>query len=174
MIKPRLFKHLMLVVLFAGLTVFSCESSDPDPMPTLDDFSSISVDFVAPDGTSFTFSGVNGSDGFGNTIELKAGVEYQVVVTVRSGSEDVTEAIKADGSNYQLFMIDSGDADTRFQLQDDVGLNAVLGAGPVADCKLRIILVEGLDKSGATARGNIRDGAGGVDRFSLEADLEVE
>lgn len=171
MIKPTFFKNTILLTLLAVLTVFSCESTDPEP-EIAEEFSSILVDFIAPDGSTFTFEAANGTAS--NQIRLKENVVYDVVVKVRRGSEDVTETIKTDGSSYQLFMIDGGDARTIFQAQDEVGLRAVLNAGPKADCKLNIILAQGLDKESTVAQGNVREGTGGEDRLFIQSDLFIQ
>ena len=172
MIKPTLFKKSMLLALLAGLTLFACESNDPEPELVVEEITSVLIEFIAPDGSTFTFEGANGTAS--NQIRLKENLEYEVVVTLRIGSEDVTKNIADVADQYQLFMIDGGDARTIFRPQDAVGLKATLNSGPEADCKLNIILAEGLDKESTVAKGNVREGTGGVDRFFLQSDLFIQ
>jgi len=160
----------LLLIGFVAMT--SCDASnDPEPVTVPDELTSISLSFIAPDGTAHTFLGLNG--GGTELIRLKKNIEYDVVVKVMAGTEDVTEAIKKAGSKYQLFLIDGGDAETTFLPQDDIGLAAVFKSGPAADCKLNIILVEDLDKNSSVAKGNVREGAGGTDKIFVQSDMII-
>ncbi len=173
---------LLLIFIVAAMFITSCEKDDPEPVNEEELITTVRVDCVPQAGgqsVELSFVDLDGDGGQAPVItggEFKANTLYNVEVTflneTETPAEDITEEVREEGDEHQVFLLISG-VDITFSYSDadnggnPIGLEMELAAGAPSTGQLRLILRHQPDKDASGVAGGDITNAGG------ETDVEV-
>jgi len=187
-------KTISKIILLASLTIFAACSNDDDDTPELINDGEVVTTAVitltpSAGGQPIIFSSRD-LDGDGPTPpevtsgNLAANTTYSGAVTLtnelESPAEDITEEIKREDEDHQLFFQVTGQANTTVAYTDEdedgnpLGLAFTLTTGGASNGELTVILRHLLDKNApGVADGNIEN-AGGETELNVVFPLTIE
>jgi hypothetical protein len=183
--------NLLLTMALISLVIFGCSTSDPEPVNEEELITTVNVTFTntqnANDVVIASFvdqDGPGGNDGITTNPTLTANATYTVQIEFLNESvsptEDITEEVKEEGDDHQVFYVISSSLNIGVAYNDEdannlpIGLNCTFTVGAAGTGTMETILVHLPVKTNAgVSEGDITN-AGGDEDIHISFDVTVQ
>jgi hypothetical protein len=182
-------KYLLYILPLFVLTLISCDPDDPDPVNEEEVITTLTYTLQPTAGGSpvvFSFRDIDGDGGLDPMISagsLAANTEYNGSVTLlnetEDPAEDITEEVREEDDEHQLFYVISGANANIIYLDQDgdgnpLGLMTRLTTGEASTGTITVILRHEPDKSVLGADPNDPVLAGGETDIEVTFNLDIQ
>lgn len=181
-------KYFLLAML--AVSVFSCDSDDPEPVHEEELITTLKVTFTGTGNTTgtevATFQDLDGEGGDDPVITnptLEANGTYNVTVEflneTESPAEDITEEVEEEDDEHQVFFVATG-AEFTYAYNDEdgdgnpLGLDGTATTGTAGAGTLQVLLIHEPNKSGEGVADGDPTNAGGETDISVTFNLTIQ
>ncbi|WP_268123295.1 hypothetical protein [Roseivirga pacifica] len=185
----NLFAVKYFLIAMLAVSIFSCDSDDPEPVNEEELITTLKVTFTGTGNTTGVveaiFQDLDGEGGNDPVIqhpELMANGTYNVTVQflneTENPAEDITEEVEEEDEEHQVFFVNTGvdftyeytDSDAN---QNPVGLTGTATTGAAGSGTLQVLLIHEPNKGGSGVSDGDPTNAGGETDISVTFDLTI-
>ena len=181
-------KYFLLAML--AVSVFSCDSDDPEPVNEEELITTLRVTFTGTGNTTGTevatfqdLDGAGGDDPIITNPILETNGTYNVTVEflneTESPAEDITEEVEEEGDEHQVFFVSTG-ADFTYAYNDEdgnnnpIGLEGTVTTGAAGTGTLQVLLIHEPNKTATGVADGNPANAGGETDISVTFNLTIQ
>lgn len=183
------FHSLLLIAIIGLLTITSCDDDDPEPENEEELITTVNVTFedLSDNSTyTLTFTDLDGDGGDPPVITtepLPANAEFRVDVEflneLEDPAEDITDEVREEAEEHQVFFIIDGINLTHNYDDEDVNGNPLgvvnaIQSGDAGNGTIRVVLRHEPDKFAAGVSDGDITNAGGETDIDVAFDVEIE
>ncbi|RKQ51359.1 hypothetical protein BXY85_2384 [Roseivirga pacifica] len=187
----NLFAVKYFLIAMLAVSIFSCDSDDPEPVNEEELITTLKVTFTGTGNTTGVveaiFQDLDGEGGDNPVITnptLMANGTYNVTVQflneTENPAEDITEEVEEEDEEHQVFFVTAGGAELTYAYNDEdgdgnpVGLAGTATTGAVGSGTLQVLLIHEPNKGGSGVSDGDPTNAGGETDISVTFDLTIQ